>query len=138
MRYLTLEEASIFHGHLGPYLIIGYRAGELARKILNPSNEFDLQAKITLPLKTPYTCIVDGIQCSTKCTIGKLNIELVDSGNTGNIVIEIKRKSNNKTLKLKVKEYIIKKLHEIIDINEGARWVKTLSVKDLFEIIVDT
>ncbi|HIQ02822.1 MAG TPA: hypothetical protein EYH40_00200 [Desulfurococcales archaeon] len=138
MRYLTLEEASVFHGHLGPYLIIGYRAGELARKILNPSNEFDLQAKVTLPLKTPYTCIVDGIQCSTKCTLGKLNIELVDSGSICNIVIEFKRKSSNKTLKLKVRESVIRKLHEITDVNEGARWVKTLSVEDLFEIVMNT
>lgn len=135
MKYLTLDEAAVFHGHLGPYLIIGYRAGELARKMLNLINEHDLQAKLSLPLRTPYTCIIDGVQCSTKCTLGKLNIEVVDNrGNLDNIIIEFKCKSSNRTLRLRVRRRIIEQLDKIKSINKGAKWVKTLPVEEIFEI----
>jgi len=137
MRYLTLEETAVFHGHLGPFLIIGYRAGEVARRILKPKDEHDLEATIFLPLRTPYTCIVDGIQCSTKCTLGKLNITVIDNGgNEDNIVIEFKCKRNGKSLKLRIKGSVIKKLNSFKSISEGANWVKTLPIEEVLEVIV--
>ena len=139
MRYLTLDEAAIFHGHRGPFLVIGYKAGEVARKILSPVDEHDLYAKLFLPLRTPYSCIIDGVQCSTKCTLGKLNIEVIDNrGDLGSIVIEFRCRSSNKTLRLRVRKYIIEKLSMIRDISEGAKWVETLSAEQMFEIEIGT
>ncbi len=78
MRRLSLEEAGRFHGHLGPYLALGYLAGEMAVEELEPQSELDLFASVRLPLKRPETCFVDGVQCSTRCTLGKLNIEVIE------------------------------------------------------------
>ena len=102
MEYLTIEEAAKFHGHLGPFLLLGYMAGTLARETLKPKDEHDLHAEVTLPLKTPYTCVVDGIQCSTRCTLGKLNIKIKPS-NKEIITIMIKCKSSGKVLEITVK-----------------------------------
>jgi len=74
-----IRNAEKLHGHLGPFLVIGVRMGILAKKILNKnaleSNKLRVTAK--LPLLTPFSCILDGIQATTQCTIGnqKLRIE---------------------------------------------------------------
>jgi len=38
MRKIAIKEAIKFHGHLGPYLILGILAGEAALKILKCKN----------------------------------------------------------------------------------------------------
>jgi formylmethanofuran dehydrogenase subunit E len=74
-----IKKAAGFHGHLGPFLVIGVRMGSLAKKILNvnagENNKFRVTAR--LPLLTPFSCVIDGIQATTQCTVGnqKLRIE---------------------------------------------------------------
>ncbi|MHA1594619.1 MAG: FmdE family protein [Candidatus Baldrarchaeia archaeon] len=41
---------------------------------MRPKDEFNLIAKVHVPYKHPFSCILDGIQCSTKCIIGKENL----------------------------------------------------------------
>ena len=69
----VLRQATRFHGHLGPWLVLGLKAGTYARRKLDAS-PFDLQARVFCPPRTPYTCFVDGIQFSSGCTMGKGNI----------------------------------------------------------------
>lgn len=78
---LSLEEAATFHGHLGPFLTIGYLAGKMASEHLKPKSIHDMKAIVNVPLKTPFSCIIDGVQCSSRCTLGKLNIEVKNSEN---------------------------------------------------------
>jgi len=73
---LSFEEAIRLHGHAGPFLALGYRAGRYAVDVLKPQSIHDLHAILHLPLRTPYTCIADGVQAATCCTLGKGNIEL--------------------------------------------------------------
>jgi formylmethanofuran dehydrogenase subunit E len=68
-----LKQATAFHGHLGPWLVLGLKAGAYARKELEAS-PFKLKARVSCPAGTPYTCFVDGIQFSSGCTMGKGNI----------------------------------------------------------------
>jgi formylmethanofuran dehydrogenase subunit E len=68
-----LTAAARFHGHLGPWLVLGLQAGAYARRKLDAS-PFDLQARVFCPPSTPYTCFVDGVQFSSGCTMGKGNI----------------------------------------------------------------
>jgi len=65
-----------FHGHLGPYVVVGYRMGALARERLVGK----LKAVCFTGSKTPLSCIVDGVQFSSSCTLGKGNITVVESG----------------------------------------------------------
>ena len=68
-----LRQAARFHGHLGPWLVLGMQAGAYARRKLAAS-PFELSARVFCPAGTPYTCFVDGVQFSSGCTMGKGNI----------------------------------------------------------------
>jgi hypothetical protein len=67
------EAAGRFHGHIGPWLALGVRAGLLARNRLRAC-QFELVADVYCPDRTPYTCFLDGVQFSAGCTMGKGNI----------------------------------------------------------------
>ncbi len=72
-----LDRLRDFHGHLGPFAILGYRAGVLALRELNASTHFGLHATVRCPDEPPPSCFVDGVQYGTGCTLGKRNIELI-------------------------------------------------------------
>jgi hypothetical protein len=66
-----------FHGHIGPYAVLGYRIGQRAMDVLEAGKYFDMHVTVTGPKTTPYTCLIDGLQVSTGCTLGKGNIAVV-------------------------------------------------------------
>lgn len=74
-----LERMRSFHGHLGPWAMLGYRAGLLAVKSLEAPTHFGVSATVHCPPQPPPSCFADGVQFSTGCTLGKRNIELVPS-----------------------------------------------------------
>ncbi|RLG39889.1 MAG: formylmethanofuran dehydrogenase [Thermoproteota archaeon] len=126
---LTLEEAADFHGHLGPFLTIGYLAGEIAREVLKPEGIHDLRAIVNVPLKTPFSCIIDGVQCSSGCTLGKLNIEVKDSEQPF-IVFESR---DGRRVELQVKGEVVEKCLKL-DMEEAVRWLLSLKREDIFEV----
>ncbi len=65
-----------FHGHLGPYAVIGYRMGMIARERF-PERIYALLHSGT---RRPLSCMADGVQMSSCCTLGKGNITLKDDG----------------------------------------------------------
>ena len=71
-----LHSAVSFHGHLGPFLVVGLRMGLAALRMLEASGWFDLRCSAKLSRSTPDSCVIDGIQFSTGCTMGKYNIEV--------------------------------------------------------------
>jgi predicted amidohydrolase len=95
-----LQMIKRFHGHLGPYAVIGWKAGCLAREILGSQHEIKDVKAIVYTGKTPYSCMVDGLQLSSNCTYGKRNVEIVDNdllkiefkhkGKEGSVILEVK------------------------------------------------
>jgi formylmethanofuran dehydrogenase subunit E len=63
-----------FHGHLGPYVVIGYRMGKIARERFSGK----INAVVFTGKNPPMSCLVDGVQFTTGCTLGKNNIEVRD------------------------------------------------------------
>ena len=63
-----------FHGHLGPYVVIGYRMGKLARERF----EGKMTAVVFTGSHPPMSCLIDGVQFTTGCTMGKNNIFVRD------------------------------------------------------------
>ncbi|OYT61727.1 MAG: formylmethanofuran dehydrogenase [Thermofilum sp. ex4484_15] len=106
-RKLSLEDAAAFHGHKGPWLILGYKAGERAIAVLKPADEKDLKCLIKCPMELPYTCVIDGVQVSSKCTLGKLNL-IVKESNIIELIFE--NRSNGSKLSLRPKRKVIKAL----------------------------
>ena len=106
----TLKEAIKFHGHLGPYLILGILAGELALKTLRCKKYFGMQVKVWGANKKPKSCIIDGLQLSTGATYGKGNIHKFK----GSIIkMEFKNSGNTKKFNLRLKDNLIKELNSI-------------------------
>ena len=69
----TLRQIERFHGHIGPYAIVGYKMGEIANKMLG-SDPFSKKAVAWTGTTPPLSCIIDGLQISSGCTMGKGNI----------------------------------------------------------------
>ena len=65
-----LERATEFHGHLGPFLVIGVRMGLIGLKKFGIGSNDHLTIDVSLPLHVPFSCIIDGLQVSTNCTVG--------------------------------------------------------------------
>jgi len=77
-RDYPLIELARFHGHLGPFIVIGYRMGRYALERFG-NNPFALRATVYCSGITPQSCLVDGIQLGSGCTMGKGNIEIIKS-----------------------------------------------------------
>ena len=71
-----LKRGIEFHGHGGPFLVVGLRMGLAALKQLDAKGWFDLRCRVFLNWRPPDSCVVDGIQTTTGCTMGKRNIEI--------------------------------------------------------------
>lgn len=104
---ISLKQAVDFHGHLGPYLILGILAGELALKKLGCKRYFGLDVEVWGANKKPKSCLIDGLQLSTGATYGKGNIQKF---NSPVIRIEIINQQNNKRVEIKLKKDLIDKL----------------------------
>jgi formylmethanofuran dehydrogenase subunit E len=68
-----------FHGHIGPYVVLGYRAGLVANRVLG-QDPFCKRAHTMTGLKPPVSCFTDGVQLGSCCTLGKGNITVSDEG----------------------------------------------------------
>lgn len=78
---LMLNNAQKLHGHLGPFLVLGVRMGMMAKKTLSVTDEkqASLKASVRVPLFPPFSCLLDGIQASTSCTIGNQRLSVENS-----------------------------------------------------------
>lgn len=74
-----LKNIQRFHGHLGPYVVIGYKMGEIANQHLG-SEPFSKKVVVSTGTTPPVSCIIDGIQMSSGCTLGKGNIQVNSDG----------------------------------------------------------
>ena len=105
-----IKKAADFHGHLGPFLVIGVRIGSLSKKILNANAGESSKLRVTarLPLLTPFSCIIDGIQATTQCTVGnqKLKVENMQA----QIIMHFEQRDSDKALKIRVNPKIIGEL----------------------------
>jgi formylmethanofuran dehydrogenase subunit E len=113
-----IERAAKFHGHLGPFLVIGVRMGEIAKRHLDvdEKNSRGLQASIKTPLSTPFSCVIDGIQATTSCTVGNQKLKIEES--IGEITGRFKLQGSDKTVKISVNPKVARNLTE--EMGKGA------------------
>lgn len=70
-KILSYKETIRFHGHNGPFLAIGYKLGKYLNRKLRPRGIMDFKITVETRAKKPFTCVIDGLQCSTFATMGK-------------------------------------------------------------------
>lgn len=100
-----IERGTEFHGHLGPFLVLGIRMGLLALKDLGSSGHKEIDARVKTGTTPPISCIVDGIQISTGCTMGKGNIVTEDLG-----MAEATFSADGKSLTLRIKDQVMEEI----------------------------
>jgi formylmethanofuran dehydrogenase subunit E len=123
-----LEGAVKFHGHLGPYLVLGLKAGllgveRIGRKVA------DLYAIVETKPAPPHSCFIDGIQFSSGCTFGKRNIEFRAGGGASVVFI-----GGSRRLRVTVLETVLKSLDGISSREETEALGRKILAKDEFEL----
>ena len=85
-----MEKAVDFHGHLGPFLVVGVRMGIIGLKQLEArQGDTALRATVSLKRSVPFSCVIDGIQVTTKCTIGNAKLKIRNSPKEISTTLEI-------------------------------------------------
>lgn len=133
---MTSEEdllrISAFHGHLGPFVVAGYRMGELANRMMG-SDPFDKTAIALMGGKTPRSCVIDGIQLSSGCTLGKGTIGVIDQGEVACMFLS---RTGGRHVRIALKAEVLDRIsstpHEGME--DLARSISTLSDKELFDV----
>lgn len=125
-----LDGAVKFHGHLGPFLILGLRAGLLGIDYLG-KDYFELRAKVETAPHPPRSCFIDGIQFSSGCTTGKDNIEVKDSND---VSVEFTR--GERRISLAVKKNVLEALDLVnsVQVEATNREIIQKSDEELFQI----
>jgi len=98
-----LEVLRRFHNHLGPFAVVGWRMGSIANQYLGERG-FDKQALVFTGTKTPLSCIIDGIQFASGCTLGKGNISVEDKGEAAALFTS--KKEPSKSIRITAKQDI--------------------------------
>lgn len=109
-----LEETAIqFHGHGGPFLVIGLKMGLHALKTLDAKGWFNLTCTVYLNWAPPDSCVIDGIQSSTGCTMGKHNITVEDGEG-----IAAEFTDRNKSVKIKLRDDVLAEIRATLGSEE--------------------
>lgn len=133
-----IEDAERLHGHLGPFLVIGVRMGRTAKQVLDVDlgGNDELRAFVSVPLSTPFSCVIDGIQVATRCTIGNQKLKVENSKEE--IVARFERKNPSRVLRIRlnpgVAGTIVDRMSQGSSVEELAREVMRLSEGTLFSM----
>ncbi len=136
----TIEFARKLHGHIGPYLVIGLKMGAAAKKALNISEieSTHLRAEVAVPLYPPFSCLLDGIQVSTTCTIGNQRLSIK---NAKSIQATFTKENDSKIVKIKLTKQFseqLKQWHLQNQLDEAHAWgIAGLSENKLFAINIE-
>lgn len=117
-----LKKAVEFHGHLGPYLVLGLVAGRLALERLGCRKHFGLEVKVRGADKKPKSCFIDGLQLSTGATYGKGNIRKLP----GKQLIFLCQECGGQAIEIRLKKDLIRKLGSLKTHAESERCAKKL------------
>lgn len=129
----TLKQIERFHGHLGPYAVIGYRMGIIANKKLG-DDPFCKSAKVYTGTTPPVSCIIDGIQLSSNCTLGKGKITVENK----NLAKAEFTSDDNKKITISLKPEIKNEIDTTVtdeNIHKYSEKIFYKSDQDLFEFL---
>ena len=122
------------HGHVGPWNVLGWRIGKAALRELNATwGRHELDVICHIPMKTPYSCLADGLVMGTGNSIGRLDIRLAEVMSMELIRVSVRRKDGagpvlsfqpNVAYMNKIKGRAVEELetlsHECADMSEAA------------------
>jgi formylmethanofuran dehydrogenase subunit E len=127
-----IQQAAAFHGHLGPYLIIGLRMGLLATSLLD-GDPFSIRAEIHTQKTPPKSCILDGVQFSSGCTLGKGNIHVQNDSTIYGVFSK-----GSTSVQIRVKEEVLSSIPAVPreELHDFAHHLSAETDTELFDVIV--
>jgi len=87
------SEIEHMHGHVGPWNVLGWRIGKAALRELDTKwgwHELDIICYV--PLRTPYSCMADGVVIGSGNTLGRLDLRLAEVVSLDFIHVCVRRK----------------------------------------------
>jgi formylmethanofuran dehydrogenase subunit E len=86
------QEIKQAHGHVGPWNVLGWRMGKAAlRELKSTWGQHELDIVCHVPLKTPFSCLADGLVVGTGNSIGRLDIRLAEALAVSDIHVSVRR-----------------------------------------------
>jgi formylmethanofuran dehydrogenase subunit E len=86
-------EIKHMHGHVGPWNVLGWRIGKAAlREFDTKWGWHELDVICYVPLRTPYSCMADGLVIGSGNTIGRLDLRLAEVVSLELINVCVRRK----------------------------------------------
>ncbi|KYK29049.1 MAG: hypothetical protein AYK23_01695 [Candidatus Proteinoplasmatales archaeon SG8-5] len=128
----VLKRIREFHGHLGPFAALGFRMGRIANSKLG-EKPFCKSARALTGTTRPMSCLIDGVQLSSGCTLGKGNIEVEEAGAAQVIFTD----NDGRYLMISVKQSVLDRIRtECTKENEEALAAELFYLNDeeLFDI----
>lgn len=141
-----VASAGLFHGHLGPWLIFGAMVGRDAIRRLDTPGMWKIDITCWMPAdkqRTPFSCMLDGLQVSSGATLGKQNIRFNQSEavlSAGWPVVHVRRLPDGDRPMEGLVYLAAPRLHEILKtisherLEAGSRELAREEVGALFEI----
>jgi len=134
-----LTKAVDFHGHLGPFLVLGIRMALTGIRELG-AKRGDPKLRVTAITKpsVPFSCVIDGIQAATRCTVGNRKLRLRNSPK--NIAAKFQILEENSVTvtlnpdKQEELEKLVSKHASFQEIEEIARNVISMADEELFKV----
>jgi formylmethanofuran dehydrogenase subunit E len=103
-KVLTYQETIRFHGHDGPFLALGYKLGKYLNSQYKPHGIMGIFITVKTRSEKPFTCLIDGLQCSTFATSGKGNIR-IEAWKHRRIAVVLKRGEQEFTYQITEKAF---------------------------------
>jgi len=135
-----LRKATDLHGHFGPFLTLGVRMGLLGlRELKAKKGDTELHVTAMLEYTLPFSCMLDGIQTTTRCTIGNQRLAWRESKE---FRIKFQLKNNGREVEVRVNPAIVQELQRKLEntqptdeiVRQLALEVGSRSEKELFSI----
>ena len=127
----ALAKAKAFHGHLGPNVTLGLRMGRIIVDHFG-AEPFTYTITSYTGKAPPISCIIDGLQLATPCTVGSGKLQIAEGGEA-RVIAE----KDGRRLEIRVRQEILERMKAEYDPNhEEVLPVEFWSMKDeeLFEV----
>jgi formylmethanofuran dehydrogenase subunit E len=114
-------------------MVVGLRMGLTALRELGARGWFDIRCRVKLIWRPPDSCVIDSIQSSTGCTMGKHNIEVLESDG-----ISAEFSKGERSVRISLKREVLEKIRRTPekerDVSSLIEELVSAGQSDLFEV----
>lgn len=92
-------EIERYHGHVGPWNVLGWRIGQAAMRELGVEwGDHSLEIICHIPMSTPYSCLIEGLMVGTGNSQGRLDLRVSEELTSATIHVSVRKIGTPRTL----------------------------------------